>query len=292
MRVNEKIAPWTEDLTLEGLRQRYKPDADLILLNGISIDPALWAETALHERDEVILIRRGESPRDEELLIYLEARHSPRLVARFQKACVGIAGVGGLGSHVAHALARSGVGRLVIADCDVVEPSNLHRQAYRIFQIGYRKVEALASDLMGIQPSLRVEAHFIRLTPENIPTLFRDCDVVVECLDRPEEKAMLVETIRQTFPHLPLIAASGIAGIGEGNAIQTRRIGPCFWVVGDGISEVREGESLFSTRVLIAAGQQAHLVLRILAGEEGMLSCPSPSAERIGNEEEEKPLHP
>ena len=66
----------------------------------------------------------------------MAARHTPGVHARLKRASVGIAGVGGLGSAVAVALARVGVGRLVIADFDVVEPSNLNRQQYFIDQIG------------------------------------------------------------------------------------------------------------------------------------------------------------
>ena len=58
------------------------------------------------------------------------------------KATVGIAGLGGLGSTVAAAMTRTGVGRLVVVDFDVVEESNLNRQQYFADQIGKAKVEA------------------------------------------------------------------------------------------------------------------------------------------------------
>ena len=67
-------------------------------------------------------------------------------------AAVGIAGLGGLGSAVAVALARMGVGRLVLVDFDVVEPSNLNRQQYFVDQLGQSKALALGENLKRINP--------------------------------------------------------------------------------------------------------------------------------------------
>jgi sulfur carrier protein ThiS adenylyltransferase len=80
------------------------------------------------------------------------ARRDPAVLSVLRRSSVGIAGAGGLGSNVAVALARAGIGRLVIADCDRIEPSNLNRQQYFVDQVGERKVEALRENLLAINP--------------------------------------------------------------------------------------------------------------------------------------------
>ena len=77
----------------------------------------------------------------------MAARHTPGVHKKIKGAVVGIAGLGGLGSAIAVALARIGVGRLILADFDVVEPSNLNRQQYFIDQLGQTKAEALEANL-------------------------------------------------------------------------------------------------------------------------------------------------
>lgn len=268
MRVNEVEQPWMRGLTLAAVRDRHKPDADVVVLNGFPVDPEAWDTTVLSETDALVLIRRGEKPRREELTGLLAARHTPGVAEVLRKACVGIAGVGGLGSNAAHALTRIGVGHLVFADFDVVEPSNLNRQAYRIDQIGMRKVDALAADLAGIHPWVRLTSHAIRLTPETIPVIFGSCTVILECFDRPDQKAMLVETVLGRMPGVQVVAASGVAGTGDGNRIQVRALGRRLWMVGDGVAAAMAGCGLMAPRVLVAAGQQANLAVRILLGEE------------------------
>lgn len=267
MRVNEQECDWTDGLTLAALRATHKPDADVVVLNGFPIDEAMWADTRLAPADAVVLIRRGEAPRAEELVALLSARHTPGVAERLRTGRVGIAGAGGLGSNAAHALTRIGVGEIVFADFDVVEPSNLNRQAYRLEQIGMRKVDALAADLAAVNPLVHLHPHPVRLTPDNIPSLFAGCAVVLECFDRPDQKAMLVETLLACMPEVVVVAASGLAGTCDGNLVQARRVGSRLWMVGDGVTEAGQGMGLMAPRVLVAAGQQANLAVRILLGE-------------------------
>jgi sulfur carrier protein ThiS adenylyltransferase len=246
------------------LTKKHKPDADVLILNGF---PAS-AEAQLKEGDEVFLIRRGEQPGKDELERLMAARHTPGVHARLKAASVGIAGAGGLGSAVAVALARVGVGRLVIADFDVVEPSNLNRQQYFIDQIGQPKVEALAVNLQRINPYVAVEPHPTLLDPTNIPVIFTPCSVVVEAFDRADMKAMLVDTVLGQMAGVTVVAASGLAGYGPNNAITTRKIASRLYLSGDGTSEAQPGNGLMAPRVGIAAGHQANQVIRIILGEE------------------------
>jgi sulfur carrier protein ThiS adenylyltransferase len=160
------------------------------------------------------------------------------------------------------------VGRLVIADFDVVEPSNLNRQQYFIDQIGLLKVEALAANLQRINPYVSVSTHPALLGPDNIPAIFAGCSVVVEAFDRADMKAMLVDTLLTRMPGVSVVAASGLAGYGPNNAIATRKVSPRLYLCGDGISEAQPGNGLMAPRVSIAAGHQANQTVRIILGVE------------------------
>lgn len=260
VQLNEREIEVEAGTTLLELRDREKPDADVLVYNG-----AVVAEdTALTEDDRVTLIRRGEVPAAEELEALMVARHTPGVHEMVKEAAVGIAGLGGLGSAVAVALARVGVGRLVLADFDVVEPSNLNRQQYFTDQLGMTKTEALKANLKRINPYVQYEAHCIRVTPENIQELFGGVDVMVEAFDRADQKAMLL----QSFRGAPVVAASGLAGHGPGETIGVRRMGEQAYIVGDLETGAVPGCGLMAPRVGIAAHMQANIVLRILLGEE------------------------
>ncbi|MBQ4466079.1 MAG: sulfur carrier protein ThiS adenylyltransferase ThiF [Oscillospiraceae bacterium] len=197
----------------------------------------------------------------------LAARHGESLQRRFAESAVAVCGLGGLGSNVAIHLARAGVGRLFLFDFDRVDISNLNRQQYFPEQIGLPKSEALADTIRRIAPYCELTALDVKLCEDNIPSLLRDCEVICECFDRADQKAMLVNCVLETLPDKYLVAASGMAGLGSANAIQSRRVAGKFYLCGDETSEVAEGSGLFSSRVAVCAAHEAHLVLRLLAGE-------------------------
>jgi sulfur carrier protein ThiS adenylyltransferase len=261
IQLNEHLIEVPDGTTLFGLRDREKPDADVVIRNGA----AAGGDTALGEGDSVCLIRRGEVPPAHELEALMAARHTPGIHEKIRKATVGIAGLGGLGSAVAVALARIGVGRLVLADFDVVEPSNLNRQQYFVDQLGAAKADALEANLRRINPYVDYEAHCVRVTPDNINELFGPVDVLVEAFDRADQKAMLL----QSFKGAPVVAASGLAGHGPGETIGVRRMGGRIYIVGDLETGAAPGCGLMAPRVGIAAHMQANMVLRLLLGEEG-----------------------
>lgn len=178
---------------------------------------------------------------------------------------MGIAGAGGLGSNVAAALVRAGVGRVVIADFDVVQESNLDRQFYFLDQVGRAKVAALRENLLRIDPACRVEAHELRLDPDAAERIFRDCDLVVEAFDAADAKAMLLETLLARLPGKPLVAASGLAGWGRSDDMEIQRLSNLV-VVGDQRTAASPEAPPMAPRVLIAAGMEANEALEILLG--------------------------
>ena len=110
-------------------------------------------------------------------------------------ATVAVCGLGGLGSNIAIALARAGVGRLILIDFDRVDITNLHRQQYKADQIGMYKTDALTVNLREIAPYIELEAHTERITEDNALTLLQDADIICEAFDDAECKAMLTDTV-------------------------------------------------------------------------------------------------
>lgn len=205
-------------------------------------------------------------PTKQEMESALKMRQGAELQGKFAVATVAICGLGGLGSHIAGALARAGVGKLILADFDRVEVSNLHRQQYKVGQVGWKKTDALAENLREIAPYLRVETHPVRIDRVNAVELLQGAEVICEAFDNAEEKAMLAEAVLEKLPEKYFVAASGMAGMDSANAIHTRKITEKFYLCGDEASEAGE-ESLVSSRVMLCAAHQAHMVLRILAGK-------------------------
>lgn len=197
----------------------------------------------------------------------LAERHGAELQARLEGSTVAICGLGGLGSNIAVALARAGVGRLILLDFDRVDLSNLNRQQYKAGQLGQYKTEALAENLTEIAPYITLERHSVLVTEDKLTELLGEAEVVCEAFDRPEAKAMLVNGVLEKLPEKYLVAASGMAGLGSPNAIRTRRVSKHFYLCGDGASDVAELGSLFAPQVMLCAAHQAQTVLRILAGE-------------------------
>ena len=191
-------------------------------------------------------------------------RHGRERQERFSAATVAVCGLGGLGSNIAIALARAGIGKLILVDFDKVDLTNLHRQQYKAAQIGMYKTEALAENLREINPYIELETHTVRITVENALPLLKNTDVICEAFDRAEAKAMLTNLVLEAMPETYLVAASGMAGFGSANTVKTRRVMKRFYLCGDEASDVNDGIGLVSSRVMLCAAHQAHMVLRIL----------------------------
>jgi len=197
----------------------------------------------------------------------LVARHGLERQARFDAARVAVCGLGGLGSNVAIALARAGVGRLHLIDFDRVEPSNLNRQQYFASQVGMTKADALRENIAAINPYCEVVAETLRIDPGKVRSLLAGDDIVCEAFDRAEAKAMLVSEVMEAFPDKPIVAASGMAGLESANRIATKRVSRRLYLCGDFVADVNDGLGLYGARVLVCAAHQATMVLRLIAGE-------------------------
>ena len=187
---------------------------------------------------------------------------------RLGRACVGIAGCGGLGSHAAMMLARSGVGRLILVDDDRVERSNLNRQHYFMRHLGMDKAEALAGMIRETGYEPRVDIRVVRVDAENAASLFAEADAVVEAFDSVASKSLLMRVFAdEQWEGRWLVAASGLAGCGSANTIRTVRLGRRIYLCGDQQTDVSV-EGVMASRVILAASHQVNMVIRLLCGEE------------------------
>ena len=182
----------------------------------------------------------------EEIQAALEERHSPEKQKKLSEGRVTIAGLGGLGSNVAYALARIGVGHLHLIDFDVVDITNLNRQQYFTEHIGMYKTDALKSLLQKINPYIDIQTDCIKVTEENLISLFENAGIICEAFDNPEAKAMLVNGILEHFPEKKLVSASGMAGYGSSNTIRTRRLMKNFYLCGEFVPYKEEQTNLMA----------------------------------------------
>ncbi len=139
-------------------------------------------------------------------------------LAKLAQKHVFVAGLGGVGSYCAEALARGGVGRLTLLDHDVVAASNINRQLQALLStVGQPKVELMRARIMDINPGCRLEVVRTFLNTENVNELVPDCDYVVDAIDSLACKVALVgESVKRGLR----VASS----MGAGNRLDPGRI--------------------------------------------------------------------
>jgi len=262
--VNEQTIPFINGQTIEGLAATYKPAANIFILNGFPVQ----GKTRINDGDSCSLIQKGAIPTPDEMKALLTARHTPGIQKKIRASTIAILGLGGLGSAVAGAMAKIGIGKMLLSDYDVVEPSNLNRQHYFVDQIGLQKTIALQQNLLRMNPAVSLELIDEQLTESRLPQLFDNVDVLVECFDDPGMKAATLRSVLTEMKQVSYVGSSGMAGFGDNNSVLTKMLYPGIYIVGDERSEVRPGMGLMAPRVGIAAHHMANQTLRILLGSE------------------------
>ena len=177
---------------------------------------------------------------------------------KIQHTHVGIAGAGGLGSNCAIMLVRTGFKKITLVDFDEVDASNLNRQNFFVEQVGESKVSALANTLRKINPDLELNIVNDKITKDNITEIFFSCDIIIEALDKPDGKILIIEEFAGSKELV--VAASGLAGFGNSDRIKTHKINDQFYVVGDLVSGI-DGLPPLAPGVTIAAAKQVDLVV-------------------------------
>ena len=192
-------------------------------------------------------------------------RNVPGTTEVLAQKCVAVAGCGGLGSNAAVSLVRAGVGKLVLADFDLVECSNLNRQHYFLPDVGEKKTEALEGHLKKINPEVRIVLYSGMLSPQNVCEILGEADLLIEAFDKAESKKWLLEAWCKRFPKKPVVCGSGLSGLGNTNELKVLKAGNVFFC-GDGKTDMSMG--LCSARVAIVANMQANIALEWLISDK------------------------
>jgi tRNA threonylcarbamoyladenosine dehydratase len=149
--------------------------------------------------------------------------YGERALERFRAAHVCVIGVGGVGSWIVEALARSAVGRLTLIDLDNVAESNINRQIQALSStIGMPKIEALKQRIALINPYCEVELVEDFIDPENIPQMIgvNRFDYVVDAIDSVKSKAALIAYC--SAQQIPLVVIGGAGGQTDPTKIEVR----------------------------------------------------------------------
>lgn len=149
--------------------------------------------------------------------------YGERALERFRAAHVCVVGVGGVGSWIVEALARSAVGRLTLIDLDNVAESNINRQIQALSTtVGMPKIEALKQRIALINPYCEVDLVEDFIDPDNIPAMIGTdrFDYVVDAIDSVKAKAALIAYCSQHA--IPLIVIGGAGGQLDPTKIEVR----------------------------------------------------------------------
>ncbi|WP_052076808.1 sulfur carrier protein ThiS adenylyltransferase ThiF [Veillonella montpellierensis] len=178
---------------------------------------------------------------------------------------VTIIGVGGIGSHVAVALCRAGVGTLRLIDRDAVDVSNLGRQCYTHADVGIDKVIALKAYLEQVNPNVHIEVESRWVSQDTIGDILEKEQFIIEAVDKATTKAWLTEEILQLPNLICLIGCSGMAGWGDSNDIRCKRFRDNWYVCGDFQSDIDELGKITAARVMVCAGHMANKMIQCLS---------------------------
>jgi len=149
--------------------------------------------------------------------------YGERALERFRAAHVCVIGVGGVGSWIVEALARSAVGRLTLIDLDNVAESNINRQIQALSStVGMAKIEALKQRIALINPYCEVELVEDFIDPENIPQMIgtQRFDYVIDAIDSAKAKAALIAWCSEQS--IPLITIGGAGGQMDPTKVEVR----------------------------------------------------------------------
>ena len=130
-------------------------------------------------------------------------------IKKLEGSYVALFGLGGVGSYAAEALARSGVGRILLIDNDVVSKSNINRQLCALQStVGRYKVDVVAERLLDINPDMIIEKRYDFVLPENISSFdFEGFDYVIDAIDTVSAKLAIAQS---TTKHgTPMISCMG-----------------------------------------------------------------------------------
>lgn len=203
----------------------------------------------------------------EEIYNALCLRHGAGNQEKISNAKVAVLGLGGLGSNICMALAKLGVGNMLIVDFDKVDITNIFRQNYSLSDIGEYKTEATLKHMQEINPYLNIKTLNVRVTAENISEIISGYDIICEAFDDKETKSLIINEILEKYDDKIIVSGNGMAGYKSLNLIKTRRFGNRLYICGDMENGIETEKTLVAPRVCACAMHEANMVLQIILGE-------------------------
>ena len=130
-------------------------------------------------------------------------------IGKLKQKTIMVLGVGGVGSHCIEALARCGVGKLILVDNDTVSLTNINRQAIAFHStVGQYKTKVMKERIKDICPETEVVTYETFVLPENVDDIFTEKpDYIVDAIDTVTAKLILVEKAREYG--IPIISSMG-----------------------------------------------------------------------------------
>ena len=187
---------------------------------------------------------------------------------RLRASSVLVVGLGGLGSPVAMYLAAAGVGRLVLADFDAVDLSNLQRQIiHTTAQIGRPKAESARVALAALNPDVDLVTVKRSLVDETLPDIVADVDLVLDCCDNFQTRFAVNAAC--VAAGIPLVSGAAIRLEGQVTAFSGQPGGPCYQCLyprDGGIDETCSTNGVLAPVVGIIGSIQATEAIKILTG--------------------------
>jgi len=187
-----------------------------------------------------------------------------------------VVGAGGLGCPAALYLAAAGIGRLVLADSDQVDLTNLQRQIlYRTDSVGDAKVDAARSALQALNPDVVLVGVKARIDPEQAEELVARADVVLDCSDNfPTRHALNRACVKHAKP---LVSGAAIRFEAQLMVFDLRRDdAPCYACLFPEDGEVEEVQcsvmGVFAPLTGVIGAMQAAEAIKLLAGAGESLS--------------------
>lgn len=187
---------------------------------------------------------------------------------KLKAATVFIAGAGGLGSPVSTYLAVAGIGKIILADFDSVELSNLNRQfLHHEKDLGRSKVESAKEKLLSMNPEIEVEIVREKLSESNAEELVPNCDILVDALDNFEARYILNRLAVKRG--IPLVHGAVSGYDGQVTTIIPGKT-PCFYCIFP-CSPKKENVPVIGTTPGIIGAIQANEVIKFLTGQGELL---------------------
>lgn len=198
---------------------------------------------------------------------------------RLVSSCVMIFGVGGVGSFTAEAIARCGIGKIILVDFDTVSVSNINRQLVAdTTTVGLKKTSVMADRIRKINPDCKVVEKDIFVTSENAAEIIGEYDVdyVVDAIDNVSAKIAIIEYCKKKEIRI-------VSSMGTGNKldplkftiadINQTKVCPLARVMRRELKarDIREVDVLYSTEEPVVKGERVPASIAFVPSVAGLL---------------------